>query len=81
LFKHRKEFATKINADEDRLRYKHPFHDDLTRDTFLKMKAMQTDPRVQSCWSTGGSLRCKLADSDVIRRVTSVYLFNDEILK
>jgi hypothetical protein len=41
LFKHRREFAAKTNADGDRPRYKFPFHDDLTRDTFLKMKAMQ----------------------------------------
>jgi hypothetical protein len=81
IFKHRKEFAPTTTSDGQRPRYKFPFHDDLTKDTFQKMKQMQDDPRVQSCWSTGGSLRYKLVDSSVIKRVPSVYLSNDEILK
>jgi uncharacterized coiled-coil protein SlyX len=81
LFKHRKEFPTKTTADGARPKYSHPFHDDLTRDTFLKLKQMQADPRIQSCWSTGGSLRYKLVDSEIVKRVPSVYLSNDEILK
>jgi hypothetical protein len=79
LFKHRKEFASKDTSS--RPRYIHPFFDDLTRDTFSKMKVLQSDPRVESCWSTGGNLRVKLADSGVIKRVTSIYLSNDDILK
>jgi hypothetical protein len=81
LFKHRRQFALKTEANGQRPRYNHPFHDDLTRDTFIKMKQLQQDPRVHSCWSTGGSLRYRLADSDTINRVKSVYLSNDEILK
>jgi hypothetical protein len=76
LFRHRKEFATKVDE-----RYKYPFHDDLTRDNFIKMKQLQADPRVHSCWSTGGSLRYRLNDSNVIKRVTSIYMSNDDILK
>jgi hypothetical protein len=81
LFKHRRQFAIKTEVDGQRLRYHHPFYDDLTRDTFIKMKQLQQDPRVHSCWSTGGSLRFRLADSNTICRVKSVYLSNDEILK
>jgi hypothetical protein len=80
LFKFRKEFATKM-GDGERARYAYPFHDDLTKDSFIKMKALQSDTRVQSCWSAGGSLRYKLVDSSVIKRVPSVYLTNNEILK
>jgi DNA-binding Lrp family transcriptional regulator len=80
LFRHRKEFAVKT-GDGPRARYAFPFHDDLTKDSFVKMKQMQDNPRVQSCWSAGGSLRYKLVESDVIRRVPSVYMTNDEILK
>jgi hypothetical protein len=68
-------------SDEPRARYAYPFHDDLTKDSFVKMKQLQGDPRVQSCWSAGGALRYKLTDCNVIRRVPSVYLSNDEILK
>jgi hypothetical protein len=79
LFKHRKEFAAKDGGP--RPKYLYPFYDDLTKDTFAKMKLMQNDPRVESCWSTGGSLRYKLVDSNVIKRVPSVYMTNDDILK
>jgi hypothetical protein len=80
LFKFRKDFAPRT-GDGERARYAYPFHDDLTKDSFTKLKALQSDPRVQACWSAGGSLRYKLVNSDVIKRVPSVYLSNDEILK
>jgi hypothetical protein len=80
LFKHRKEFAAKEEIPGQRPKYRYPFHDDLTRDTFNKLKQLQSDPRVQSCWSTGGSLRYRLVDCTVIRRVSSIYKSNDEIL-
>jgi hypothetical protein len=80
LFKHRKEFAASTD-DGQRARYRYPFHDDLTRDTFLKMKQLQADPRVDSCWSTGGALRYKLTGSTIIKRVHSVYMSNDDIIK
>jgi hypothetical protein len=80
LFKHRKEFAATVKEGQ-RTRYLHPFHDDLTRDTFVKMKQLQADQRVHSCWSTGGALRFKLVDGDIIKRVPSVYMSNDDILK
>jgi hypothetical protein len=80
LFRHRKEFAATVKEGQ-RTRYLHPFHDDLTRDTFVKMKQLQGDQRVHSCWSTGGTLRYKLVDSDIIKRVPSVYMSNDDILK
>jgi hypothetical protein len=80
LFKFCKEFAPRT-GDGERARYTYPFHDDLTKDSFTKLKALQSDTRVQSCWLAGGSLRYKLVNSDVIKRVPSVYLSNDEILK
>jgi hypothetical protein len=81
LFKHRKEFAVKEEQPGQRPKYRFPFHDDLTKDTFNKLKLLQSDPRVQSCWSTGGSLRYRLVDCNIVRRVSSVYKSNDEILK
>jgi hypothetical protein len=82
LFKHRKEYATKVEPAGPKPRYKYPFMDDLTRDNYVKMKQMQADPRVHSCWASGGSLRYRRVDSDnIIRRVQSVYLSVDDILK
>jgi hypothetical protein len=45
------------------------------------MKQLQADPRVHACWSSGGSLRYRLVDSNIIKRVQSVYASNDDILK
>jgi hypothetical protein len=84
LFKHRKDFAVKADQGGQgglRPRHLYPFHDDLTRDTYKKMVQLQGDPRVQSCWSAGGTLRYRLVDSTVIKKVASVYLSNDDILQ
>jgi hypothetical protein len=81
LFKHRKEYAVKDDQGGPRPRFKYPFHDDLTRDSFLKMKSLQNDPRINACWSTGGTLRYRLNDCNIIRKVPSVYMANDDILK
>jgi hypothetical protein len=86
IFRHRKEFAPKAElpgsvSGAARVKYAYPFHDDLTRDTYAKMKALQADPRVHACWSTGGYLRYKLSESGDVRRVLSVYSSNDDILK
>jgi hypothetical protein len=87
LFKHRKDFAVKADPGGQggqvgqRPRHLYPFHDDLTKDTYKKMVQLQGDPRVQSCWSAGGSLRYRLVDNPAIKRVASVYMSNDEILQ
>jgi hypothetical protein len=81
LFRHRKEYATKVEPAGPRPRYQFPFMDDLTKDNYVKMKQLQGDPRIHSCWASGGTLRYRLVDSDVIKRVQSVYLSVDEILK
>jgi hypothetical protein len=83
LFRHRKEFAVKSEAPGagSRPRYTYPFHDDLTRDTYAKMKKLQADPRVHACWSTGGMLRYKLSESGEVKKVHSVYASNDDIIK
>jgi hypothetical protein len=47
-------------------------NEDLSGATFKKMKEIQADPRVESCWSIKGQLRYKLTGSDVIKRVNQV---------
>jgi hypothetical protein len=84
LFRHRKEFAVKTEvpgSGNTRSRYVYPFHDDLTRDTYAKMKKMQADPRVHACWSSGGTLRYKLSEAGEVKRIFSVYASNDDIIK
>jgi hypothetical protein len=87
LFRHRKEFAPKgeipgtSSSNNSKQRYLYPFQDDLTRDTYIKMKKLQSDPRVYACWSTSGTLRFKLAENGDIKKVPSVYLSNDDIVK
>jgi hypothetical protein len=83
LFRHRKEYAPKVEmpGNNSKQRYLYPFQDDLTRDTYAKMKKLQSDPRVYACWSTSGTLRFKLAENGDIKKVPSVYLSNDDIVK
>ena len=84
LFKFRKEFAVRTataSASSAPPRYRYPFNDDLTRDTYIKMKELNDDKRVEFCWSTAGQLRVKMSDSGVIKRVFNVYATNDEILR
>ena len=52
--------------------YTYPFHEDLTRHNFNKMKALGADTRVQSCWSVNGQLRYRLVDSQDVKRVTNI---------
>ncbi len=57
-----------------------PFFEDLTRANFAKMRSLSGDTRVQSCWSVNGTIRFKLADSSVIKKVTSIFQSNDDII-
>jgi hypothetical protein len=82
-FRLKKEFATRAAQDtsDKRPRYAYPFYEDLTTATFKKMKEMQADPRVDTCWSINGQLRYKLTGSDSIKRVNQVMDPIDSILK
>jgi hypothetical protein len=87
LFTFKKEFSPKIppsststpSARGPRMLF--PFYEDLTRDNFLKMKALAADQRVTACWSVGGQLRYRLTSNpEIVRRVKSVYDSVDTIL-
>jgi len=49
----KKEFTTRATHDK-RPRYAHPFYEDLLAATFKKMKEMQANPRVHTCWCING---------------------------
>jgi hypothetical protein len=92
LFSFKKDFSPKIPSSSSSSsssspsstrgpRMLFPFYEDLTRDNFLKMKALAADQRVTACWSVGGQLRFRLSNSpEVVRRVKSVYDSVDKIL-
>jgi hypothetical protein len=87
LFTFKKEFSPKIPPSSSSTpsprgpRMMFPFYEDLTRDSFLKMKALAADQRVTACWSVGGQLRYRLVTSpEIVRRVKSVYDSVDTIL-
>jgi len=63
-------------------RYMFPFHEDLTRATFLKMRAIAKDERVKSCWSIKGQIKFTLESKpNDIRKVNSIFDSLDDILK
>jgi hypothetical protein len=61
--------------------YLYPFYEDLTADTFRRMRELAADQRVLACWSVGGLLRLKLNDDpSKIHKVKSIYATIDDIL-
>jgi hypothetical protein len=67
-------------GSEEGGRYSFPFYEDLTKAAFTKMRALNSDPRVHSCWSINGQLRIKLANSNSVKRVYSVFDSVDKII-
>jgi hypothetical protein len=88
LFTFKKDFSPKILSPSPSTpstsrgpRMQFPFYEDLTRDNFLKMKALAADQRVTACWSVGGQLRFRLSTSpEIVHRVKSVYDSVDAII-
>jgi Spy/CpxP family protein refolding chaperone len=65
---------------DERGRYTFPFHEDLTRANYHKMKALGADTRVHSCWSYNGQLRYRLVNSQEVKRVQSNLMSVEAIL-
>lgn len=62
-------------------RYAYPFYEDLPTATFKKMKELQADSRVETCWTINGQIRYRLAGSDQVKRVKQSLDSIDTILK
>ena len=60
--------------------FKYKIFEDMTRDFYKLMKKMNADSRINSCWFSAGSLRCKLPGSDTVARVANPFLSVDEIV-
>jgi len=87
VFKHKRDSAPRAQAgrggggQERQGKLLYPLYDDLTRINYAKMKAIGNDERVQACWTVGGQIRFKLHDSEVVKKVVSVFDPIDKILK
>jgi hypothetical protein len=67
---------------EGRGRYLYPLYEDLSRASFLKMRAIANDNRVKACWSIKGQIKFTLVNSpNEVRRVISLLDPLDDILK
>lgn len=82
MFKLKKEFSpwattTTATASSEpaqrRAKLAHPFFEDLTRATFLKMRALAQDNRVLASWTVAGNIRFRLHGETNIRRVKSIF--------
>jgi len=88
-FRYKKEFAARVAGGGPRssegagggARYAYPFYEDLTATTFKKLKELQADSRVESCWSINGQLRYRLVNSSEVKRVKQTLDPIDIILK
>jgi FtsZ-binding cell division protein ZapB len=86
MFHYKKEFAPRdgrggVDRDSRPARLLYPFYEDLTGDTYKKMRELAQDDRVAGCWTVGGNIRYKKAsDPSTVLRVKSVYDTNDRIL-
>jgi hypothetical protein len=88
LFRFKKEFSPKptsssapTSTSQRTPRLLYPFYEDLTRDNFMKMRALAADQRVSACWTVGGQIRFRLiSNPETVHRVKSVYDTVDTIL-
>jgi FtsZ-binding cell division protein ZapB len=88
MFHYKKDFAPKENGPTSAARGNSrppkllfPFYEDLTGDTYKKLRELAQDDRVAGCWTVGGNIRFKKAsDLTTVLRVRSVYDTNDSIL-
>ena len=88
VFRLRKECAPRQEPDQPARgerprpgRFQFLFYEDLTRPNFLKLRALALHEKVQSCWSVNGTIKYKLKDSETVRKVKSVFVPVDDILK
>jgi hypothetical protein len=60
--------------------YLYPVYEDVSKDMFRLMRALASHTLVDSCWAAGGVLKIKMADSNVVQRISNIYDTVDEII-
>ena len=82
IMQHKKEFAPRARVASSSSGssrpppFLFPIHEDMTRDSFQLMRAMNAHNDVLACWASGGQLRFRLTseeDTNRIHRIYSVY--------
>jgi len=84
LMQHKRDFAPRERSSSSSAAtgskrpppFTFPIHEDMTRDAFQLMRAINAHEDVLACWSSGGQLRFRLKgeeDSNRVHRVFSVY--------
>jgi hypothetical protein len=59
---------------------RHPFYEDLTRHNFSKLRAISQHERVESAWSVSGTIRYRLKNEILVRKVKSVFASVEDII-
>ncbi len=72
VFKHKKAYAPKQESGTHRGKYAYQIFEDLTKTTFMKMRSLAADDKVDACWSVNDQLRFRLAGDPTVRRVSNV---------
>jgi hypothetical protein len=84
MFQFKREFAPREESpggaargafgDQRPPRIMFPFYEDMTGDTYKKLRELARDDRVVGCWTVGGTIRLKkTSDPSTVLRVKSVY--------
>ena len=71
IFKYRREFAPTF-SENNKIKTKFPFSEDLTPATFHQYRAFLEDERVQSVWTINGQIRFRLPDNDYVFKIRSL---------
>lgn len=88
VFKLKREFAPRLEPDQPARegqaarpgRFEFAVFEDLTRANFAKLRALSQHEKVFACWSVSGSLRYRLKDSDVVKKVKTVFCSVEDII-
>jgi hypothetical protein len=86
IFRWKKDFAPRASTIAPGSRFKtprmlYPIFEDLTKDNFNFMKALSSDSRTTACWTAGGVIRFKTADSEMPKKVDNIYNPIDSLFK
>jgi len=80
IFRYKKDFAPRLpgttgngagSKGNGQIRY--PVFEDLTRLNFFKLRSIAKNENVHSCWSVSGSLRFRLKNDEIVRKVKNIY--------
>lgn len=86
MFKWKRDFAPRAPSIIPGSRFKsprmlYPIYEDLTKDNFNFLRTLSADSRTTACWSVGGLIRYKTANSDIPKKVADIYKPIEDLFK